>query len=196
MRGGCPPALLSSKALLNALADPPSRQVVGSWTKHWKELDASCGDGHCLGLEQALFDAVRTEGPVSFRAAWTLALLTKAQALQSTDSCDRFFALLHGVTSLPIQRELLRALLLLPWSEEQLDALTEWAIHAVFMDDLLPSTLSQSLKVMERRLESGFVPVKAGLQQEMLDSMSHVGRGDFPRHAKKKAALLRARLSE
>lgn len=196
MHGGCPPALLTSGALLKALAVPPSREVVRFWIGHWKNLEAHCGAGHGLVLEEALFKAVSTEGPVSFRAAWTLALLTEAQALQVTDPSGRFFAVLNGVSSVPIQRELLRALLLLPWSLEQLEALTEWAVHAVFLEGLLPSTLYQCLKVMERRLGLHSAPFKAGVHREMLDALSHVSRGDFPVHAKKKAALLKARLSE
>lgn len=196
MSGGCPPALLNSRSFLDALAKGPSRELVGHWVQHWDGLDAVCGAGHVLKLEEALFQAVALNQEGAFRAAWTLALLTESGSVQSPDLGDRLFMLLNAAETLPLQRELLRALLMLTWSDVQLDELTQWALHVVFLDDMPLSALHQSLKVIERRLEATTAPVGPELRREMLESLAHVGRNAASAHAKKKAALLTARLSD
>ena len=196
MKGGCPPALWTTSGLTDALVNVPSREDVALWVQHWHGLDETCGTGHTLKLEEALFSAVDSGEACSFRAAWTIALLTEAGAIKSTGLSGRLYALLHGAVSFSVQRELMRALLMMAWSLEQLDALTQWALDVVFLDEVPLSALHHSLKVMERRMKTEEAPMSPGLSAAMEDSLSHVRRTTGSAHAKKKATLLMARLSE
>ena len=196
MNGGCPPALLAPSDLLEALVNGPSKEEVALWVQHWQGLDARCGSGHTLRLEEALFDAVDSGESCSFRAAWAIALLTEAGAIKSVGLSGRLYGLLHGAGSFSLQRELMRALLMLPWSPEQLDDLTQWALDVVFLDDVPLAAVHHSLRVMERRMKTAEAPMGPGLRAALEDSLSHVRRTADSAHAKKKAALLMARLSE
>lgn len=196
MNGGCPPALLAPAKLLQALANGPSRADVALWVQHWQRLDEMFERGHTLRLEETLFHAVDSGGRCSFRAAWSIALLTEAEAMKSTGLSGRLYGLLQGAGSFSLQRELMRALLMLSWSPEQLYDLTQWALDVVFLDDMPLAALHHSLKVMERRMNTADAPMSPGLRAAIEDSLSHVRRTADSAHAKKKAALLMARLSE
>lgn len=195
IRGGVPPALISAEALGAALGAMPSRREVGLWMECWPQLDRQVGEGHALLLEDAMFGWIRTDDRKGFRSAWLLGLLAASGQLNSLDPAGR---MLEGMGYAPgpsIEREMLRGLLALPWSEVQRAVLLEWAVNVVHVEDHPVAAVHHALKVLERSMGmSPPIPGSSGakVMQEALHAVRRTGHSHF---VKQKAALMLARLS-
>lgn len=195
MLRGWPPALSSGRALLNALSGVPSRSQVNQWLQHWNELKSEAESTHFQALEAVLLGRCCQDDRCGFRAAWMLALLADGGLLQTQDAHCKLMEAMDAAPSSSIERELRRALLGLPWELTSGSLLMQWAVNVVFLDDVPASSVHQSLRAIERyllRVPPGDWGDDKGVLQEALHHL--VVHSDKP-HIKKKAALLRARLS-
>ena len=185
---------LSSKVgLLEALCHGPSREKVSGWLNRWPSLDDEFGAGHTVGLELAMFHATASEDRKGFRAAWVLALLSQAKKMQRVRVESLFLDALDKAREAGTQRELIRGLLGLDLSLAAQRRLFVWATHAPFSEDVSTAHAHQALLIMLRWLD-GHV-VSSSDRMDMDEVCSHLLRGPFSGPVKKKAALLRARLS-
>lgn len=192
---GWPPALLSERDLLNALSRVPSRSQVDQWLQHWKDVKAKGDRTHLQFLEGALLARCGSNDRCGFRSAWMLALLAHGGLLQTQDAHCKLMMALDAAPSPSIERELRRAVLGLPWELKSGRLLMQWAANVVFVGEAPAAFVHQSLLAMERFLQH-VAPhdwgEDKGLLQEALQQL--VAHSEKP-HVKKKAALLRARLS-
>ena len=76
-----------------------------------------------------------------------------------------------------------------------LKELLEWATQVVFLDDVPSALLHHALRVMERLVSRPGLLESQGADHEFHEVLRHLERMDRSAHLKKKAALLRARLS-
>ena len=195
MHGGVPAALWSAEALLAALDAPPSRAEVQTWLDAWGLLDSRFGTGHALQLEQVLLSASATNSPLAFRALWVLALLAQGGKTESEGLADGLMLVLDGASSEGVRREATRALLALPWSHSVAGALGDWAVNVVYLEGNTPAAVGQALSIIEKLIGMKLL-LDCGLEPgEVQDALDHVHRIAPQAHAKKKAALLSARLS-
>lgn len=197
MPRGIPPALHSPEQLKQALAAIPSREAVAQWLEAWPRLDARA-EGQAETLEARLLEMARQADRVGFRAAWVFAHLVVAGVTVQSAPLAACLDLWHGTDDDGVRREMMRALLVLPWDSETLQDLLEWAVNVVHLEDQKPATIHHALKVMERALASP-VPHPNGLRsgdmvamREALICIKQDGRNKP--FVKKKAALLMARL--
>lgn len=185
---------LSSKVLLlAALNDGPSRERVADWLDRWPSLDDEFGPGHAVGLESSMFHAVVSGGDEGFRAAWVLALLSKGKILRKAGSESLFMEALDRTEDPGIQRELIRGLLEMDLSPTALRELFGWAAAVVYVEGAPTAHLHQGLLIMLRCLNE--LSPSDSDRLEMHEAASFLCRGSFSDAVKKKAALLRARLS-
>ena len=186
---------LSSPArLVEALGAIPSKAVVLDWMEQWPQLDEEHGGGHALALEQALLEGMWSQGKVGFRAVWVVALLC-SEGLMNANPEAQLLSFWNDTEDEPCRRECMRALLFLGPSNPALNELLGWSMQVVYLDDVPAAIHHYSLRIIARSLEPGFESVLQGMHQEILDALSAVNFGPHPDHLKKKAALLKARLS-
>ena len=186
---------LASPALLKQrLGHIPAKSEVTAWMDRWSALDGDYGAGHAARLERALVQTISLEGKTGFRAAWVVALLS-ARGLMVTHPERGLMRAWHSTEDVGCQRECLRALLHLGPSDGALEDLFEWASQVVFLDDAPAALLHHALRVMERSVSRPGFLGSSSAHHELHEALDHVERMDHPAHLKKKAALLRARLS-
>lgn len=101
----------------------------------------------------------------------------------------------HAAKDSGCRRECLRALLHLDLSDGAMEELLEWATQVVFLNDVPVAFLHHALRVMDRAISRpGFLQThRSG--GDLHEALIHLGHVDGSVHFKKKAALLRARLS-
>lgn len=196
MSRGWPPALSSERDLLGALTLVPSRSQVNLWLQHWKGANCESERLHFEALEAALLRRCCVHDRCGFRAAWMLALLADKGLLQTQNAHHKLMKALDAAPSPSIERELRRAVLRLPWELKSGSLLMQWAINVVFVEDVPAAFVHQSLLAVDRFLRcvarDEWGDDKVMLQEALQHLMVH---SDKP-HVKKKAALLRARLSK
>ena len=186
---------LASPALLTQrLGHIPAKSEVTAWMDRWSTLDGEYGAGHVANLERALVQAISLQGKTGFRAAWVVALLS-ARSLMVTHPERGLMQAWHSTDDVGCQRECLRALLHLDPSDGALEDLLEWATQVVFLDDAPAALLHHALSVMERSVSRPGFLESSGVHHDLHEALDHLERMDRPAHLKKKAALLRARLS-
>jgi len=186
---------LSSPArLIEALGAIPSKAAVSAWMERWPQLDAEHGAGHALALEQALLEGMRTQGKIGFRAVWVVALLCSEGLMKASPEAD-LLSLWNATENESCRRECMRALLFLGPSIPALTELLGWSIQVVHLVDVPAAIHHYALRIMERSLSPGFEPVLHGMHEDICEALAVVRSGDHPVHLKKKAALLKARLS-
>ena len=186
-----PPALSSPSALSKAISTVPSRATVEVWLQAWPALNVKFQSGHALALEDALFQCATDPGKPGFRAVWVLALLAERGVLESSNAPRRLAALLDDTDDLSRQRELLRALLHLDLPHPVLAELLEWACAVVYLQGLPPAQYHMAVRMLDKGMSSSL----AFSRQDVQEALAHLRSTDHPGHLKKKAALLRARLS-
>ena len=186
---------LSSPARLKeALGSIPSKAVVLTWMEQWPQLDAEHGAGHALALEQALLEAMHSEGKTGFRAVWVVALLC-SEGLMTVNPEASLLSFWNETEDESCRRECMRALLFLGPSISVLGELLGWSTQVVHLNDVPAAIHHYALRVMERSLSPGFEPVLRGMHEDIHEALAAVCSGAHPDHLKKKAALLKARLS-
>lgn len=196
MASGVPEPLRSVAAFREAVAQIPSRASVEGWIRAWPTLDAEAGQGHAEVLEATLFDGVSESGKAGFRCAWVLALLAERGALRSPEAPSLLLDLLDEVEDSSRHREILRALVHLSWTEAQAAALLEWACNVVYIPEQPAAMYHMALRVMDKATASPSMATSVlGAAGELREALYEVRTGDHPAHLKKKAALLKARLS-
>lgn len=197
MPRGIPPALSSPDELKRALAAIPSREVVAQWLEAWPRLNAF-GEGHSQALESTLLEMARHGERAGFRAAWVFAHLVVEGVITRPAPETACLALWHGTGHDGVRREMMRALLVLPWNSEILHDLFEWAVNVVHLNGQKPAAIHHALKVMERALASplfhsdGHRSADMDAMREALVRLKQDGRSKP--FVKKKAAHLMARL--
>lgn len=186
---------LASPALLRArLARIPSKAEVELWMARWPDLDGQFGLGHTARLERSLVQWISTEGKTGFRSAWVIALLSSRGLLVTHPEVGLMQAW-HAAKDSGCRRECLRALLHLDLSDGAMEELLEWATQVVFLNDVPVAFLHHALRVMDRAISRpGFLQTHR-FGGDLLEALIHLGHVDGSVHFKKKAALLRARLS-
>ena len=186
---------LSSPACLSeALASIPSKAVVSAWMEQWPRLDTDYGEGHALALERTLLDGMRIQGKPGFRAVWVVALLCSKGLMGARAEAD-LLSFWNDTDDESCRRECMRALLFLGPSIPALRALLAWSTQVVYLEDVPAAIHHYALRIMERSLSPGFEPVLQGMREEIAEALAVLRSGDQPGHMKKKAALLKARLS-
>ena len=186
---------LSSPArLMEALGAIPSKAVVLDWMEQWPQLDAEHGAGHALALEQALLGGMRSTGKAGFRAVWVVALLC-SKGLMTANPEAELLSFWNDTEDESCRRECMRALLFLGPSNPALSELLGWSTQVVHLDDVPAAIYHYALRIMARSLEPSREAVLHGMHGEIHDALSSVIVGSPPVHLKKKAALLKARLS-
>lgn len=186
---------LSSPArLMEALGAIPSKAVVLDWMGQWPRLDVEHGEGHALALEQALLGGMRSPGKAGFRAVWVVALLC-SEGLMTANPEAELLSFWNDTEDESCRRECMRALLFLGPSNPTLSELLGWSTQVVHLDDVPAAIHHYALRIIARSLEPGCEAVLHGMHGEIRDALSAVNLGQHPVHLKKKAALLRARLS-
>ena len=195
MHDVCPEDPLASPALLTQrLGHIPAKSEVTAWMDRWAALDGQYGAGHAASFERALVQAISVQGKSGFRAAWVVALLS-SRGLMVTRPERGLMRAWYSTDDVGCQRECLRALLHLDPSGGALKELLEWATQVVFLDDVPSALLHHALRVMERLVSRPGLLESQGADHEFHEVLRHLERMDRPAHLKKKAALLRARLS-
>lgn len=186
---------LASPALLKQrLGHIPAKSEVTFWMDRWPALDGQYGAGHTANLERALVQAISLPGKTGFRAAWVVALLS-SRGLMVTHPERGLMQAWHSTDDVGCQRECLRALLNLDLSDGALEELLEWATQVVFLDDLPAALLHHAFRIIERTvMRTDFLAVH-GCRHDLREALGNLEGTDRPDHLKKKAALLRARLS-
>ena len=196
MDSGIPDPLRSVAAFRKAVAQIPSRASVEGWIRAWPTLDAEAGQDHAEVLEATLFGGVSESGKAGFRCAWVLALLAERGALRSPEAPSLLLDLLDEVEDSSRHREILRALVHLNWTETQTAALLEWACNVVYIPDQPAAMYHMALRVMDKATASFSLSSSVhGDVVELHEALNELSMGDHPAHLKKKAALLKARLS-
>ena len=186
---------LASPALLTQrLEHIPAKAEVTVWMDRWPLLDGEYGAGHVARLEWALVQVISLQGKTGFRAAWVVALLS-SRGLMVTRPERGLMRAWYSTDNVGCQRECLRALLHLDPSGGALKELLEWATQVVFLDDVPSALLHHALRVMERLVSRPGLLESQGADHEFHEVLRHLERMDRSAHLKKKAALLRARLS-
>ena len=186
---------LSSPArLMEALGAIPSKAVVLDWMEQWPRLDVEHGAGHALALEQALLEGMRSPGKAGFRAVWVVALLC-SKALMNANPEAELLSFWNGTEDESCRRECVRALLFLGPSNPALSELLGWSTQVVHLDAVPAAIHHYALRIIARSLEPSREAVLHGMHGEIHDALSSVILGSHPVHLKKKAALLKARLS-
>ena len=186
---------LASPALLTQrLGHIPAKSEVTAWMDRWSALDGEYGVGHAARLERAMVQAISLQGKSGFRAAWVIALLS-SRGLMVTHPERGLMQAWHSTDDVGCQRECLSALLHLDPSDGALEELLEWATQVVFLDDVPAALLHHALRIMERVVSRPGLLESQGADHEFHEVLRHLERMDRPAHLKKKAALLRARLS-
>ena len=186
---------LASPALLNQwLGHIPAKSEVKAWMDRWPALDGQYGVGHAANLERALVQAISLQGKTGFRAAWVVALLS-ARGLMVTHPERGLMRAWHSTDDVGCQRECLRALLHLDPSDGALEELLEWATQVVFLDDVPAALFHHALRIMERSVSRPGLLESQGACHDLNEALHHLERMDRSAHLKKKAALLRTRLS-
>ena len=160
----------------------------------WAALDGQYGAGHAASFERALVQAISVQGKSGFRAAWVVALLS-SRGLMVTRPERGLMRAWYSTDDVGCQRECLRALLHLDPSGGALKELLEWATQVVFLDDVPAALLHHALRIMERVVSRPGLLESQGADHEFHEVLRHLERMDRSAHLKKKAALLRARLS-
>ena len=197
MPRGIPPALTSPQELEQAVLSIPSREVVAQWLEAWPRLSA-IAEGHAEILESTLLEMAGHGDRTGFRAAWVFAHLVVEGAIALPAPGAACLALWHGTGHDGVRREMMRALLVLPWNSETLQDLVAWAVNVVHLDGRKPAVIHHALKVMERALAAppphpdGRRSVDMDAMREALVRLKQDGRNNP--FVKKKAALLMARL--
>ena len=195
MSRGWPPALSSQRDLLSALTLVPSRSQVNLWLQHWKESKCESERLHFQSLEAALLRCCCIHDRCGFRAAWMLALLADEGLLHTQNAHHKLMKALDAAPSPSIERELRRAVLRLPWELKSGSLLMQWAVNVVFVKDVPAAFVHQSLQAVDRFLRC-VAPDERGINKVMLqEALQHLMVHSDKPHVKKKAALLRARLS-
>ena len=195
MHDVCPEDPLASPALLTQrLGHIPAKSEVTAWMDRWAALDGQYGAGHAASFERALVQAISVQGKSGFRAAWVVALLS-SRGLMVTRPERGLMRAWYSTDDVGCQRECLRALLHLDPSGGALKELLEWATQVVFLDDVPSALLHHALRIMERLVSRPGLLESQGADHEFHEVLRHLERMDRPAHLKKKAALLRARLS-
>jgi len=191
----CPEDPLASPALLTQrLGHIPAKSEVTAWMDRWAALDGQYGAGHAARLERAMVQAISVQGKSGFRAAWVVALLS-SRGLMVTRPERGLMRAWYSTDDVGCQRECLRALLHLDPSGGALKELLEWATQVVFLDDVPSALLHHALRVMERLVSRPGLLESQGVDHDLHEALCHLERMDRSAHLKKKAALLRARLS-
>jgi hypothetical protein len=186
---------LSSPArLMEALGAIPSKAVVLDWMELWPQLDAEHGAGHALALEHALLGVMRSPGRAGFRAVWVVALLC-SKGLMTANPEDELLSFWNGTEDESCRRECMRALLFLGPSNPALSELLGWSTQVVHLDAVPAAIHHYALRIIARSLEPSREAVLHGMHGEIHNALSSVILGSHPVHLKKKAALLKARLS-
>lgn len=195
MHDVCPEDPLASPALLTQrLGHIPAKSEVTAWMDRWAALDGQYGAGHAARLERAMVQAISVQGKSGFRAAWVVALLS-SRGLMVTRPERGLMRAWYSTDDVGCQRECLRALLHLDPSGGALKELLEWATQVVFLDDVPSALLHHALRVMERLVSRPGLLESQGVDHDLHEALCHLERMDRSAHLKKKAALLRARLS-
>ena len=186
--------LASPALLMDRLVVIPSKAEVEVWMKAWPSLDVRYGEGHSAELERALLSAAIAGGRQGFRAVWVVVLLC-SRDLMGTFPEPSLLLAWHRATDAGCQRECLRALLHLDLSDGALQDLLEWSVHVVFLDEVPPALLHYAVRVMERASSrKGFAEAN-GFFEDIQEALDELRPREASPHLKKKAALLRARLS-
>lgn len=174
--------------------DIPSKAEVEVWMKVWPSLDVRYGEGHSAELERTLLSAASAGGRLGFRAAWVVALLCSHDLMVTLPEPSLLLAW-HRATDAGCQRECLRALLHLDLSDGALQDLLEWSVQVVFLDEVPPALLHHAVRVMERALSrKGFAEAN-GFVEAIQETLDELMLREASPYLKKKAALMRARLS-
>ena len=179
----------------DALDRIPSRSAVQVWLDRWPALDAEFGNGHAVRLEEFLLQHIRVGGRSGFRAAWVVALLSVSGRMMTPNVELALLEVLDAMEDPSIQREAIRALLSQTLSEEALEVLTAWAVEVVHIPDRPAAEHHQALAVLSRWMQGGSLSLLSRYGPEVneaLDALLRSPRG----HHKKKAAQLKAQLSE
>lgn len=187
--------LSSCAELVEALDRIPSRDAVQAWIDRWPSLDAELGFGHAALLESCLLDHIRVGGRSGFRAAWVVALLSVSQRMVTSDVESALLSVLDVVEDPSIQREAIRALLSRPLSEDAMEVLTAWAVEVVHLPDRPAAEHHQALAVLSRLILRPCSSLLSRYRSEVNEALSVLLRSPR-RHHKKKAAQLKAQLSE